>query len=158
MKVDLVFAVRHQRIPVWWRLRARERERERERERNRWRLTGRGWRKRNRKRKTEACRLFITFTSSTSRVTEWQRALCIIPAATRQMAIVWTRNVGSNGCPSGPLFQLFQASIIARGPPCPPFSVVPKFVGNKTTVYACYVRVGPSPKNVPTTKQTICYL
>lgn len=121
MKVDLVFAVRH-RVPNRSARRqntkgvggARERERKRD--------------EGARKRKTETSRLFITFTGSTGRMAEG--ALCITPAATRQMAIVWTRNVGSNGCPSGPLFQLFQASIIATRVPLfrrPPPSRFPKY-------------------------------
>lgn len=156
MKVDLVFAVRH-RVPNRSARRqntkgvggARERERKRD--------------EGARKRKTETSRLFITFTGSTGRMAEG--ALCITPAATRQMAIVWTRNVGSNGCPSGPLFQLFQASIIATRVPLfrrPPPSRFPKY----ETYTRAHTRVRvdeyawrpPSTKTGPAAKQTICYL
>lgn len=118
-----------------------------------------------RKRKTETSRLFITFTGSTGRMAEG--ALCITPAATRQMAIVWTRNVGSNGCPSGPLFQLFQASIIATRVPLfrrPPPSRFPKYETHTHTrtragVFAHeYAWRPPSTKTGPAAKQTICYL
>lgn len=76
---------------------------------------GENGRPEDRERGTSGCRLFITFTTNTGRVTEWQRALCITPAARRQMAIVWTRNVGSNGCPSGPLFSAFPGQHYCAG-------------------------------------------
>lgn len=135
MKVDLVFATRH-RVPNRVRPNTKGGE-------------GEEGRREGQEKKNGDKPFVYNF--------HWQHgqrgALCITPAATRQMAIVWTRNVGSNGCPSGPLFQLFQASIIATRVP---LFRRPKYETRTHAHEHAWRR--PSTKSGAAAKQTIRYL